>query len=109
MKLFILSKGRSKTICTHKYLPEGQYKIVLHNKGEKKDYLKNSSVPPESIIVSDQPYNLPKQRNFVKFELAKKETWYGCFDDNIHGFQVHPEPFYSMDKIEQNLSLIHIY
>src|SRR3990167_11220153 len=100
MQIFIPSKGRAKVICTHKILDPLDYKIVLHNESEKKEYLKNPSIPPEKIIVSGAPFGMSSAMQWIKSNLATKGEWYLKLDDNIRGFYAYPEPYYSMGRIE---------
>jgi hypothetical protein len=72
----------------------------LHDKEQKKLYLKNKTIPPESIIVSNVPHNLAMQRNWIKENLVKpKDKWFILMDDNIRGFAVVPKKFYRHDNI----------
>lgn len=100
MKIFIPSKGRAKTIVTHKTLEWLDYKIVLHNEEEKSLYLKNSTVPPEKIVVANIPFGMSVIMQWIKDNLVERGEWYLKLDDNIRGFYAYPEPYYSQEKIE---------
>lgn len=101
LKIFIPSKGRSESITVHKYLDETNvdYRIVLHNLAEYKDYIKNSSIDPNKIIVADIPFGMTPMREFVLGELVKEGEWYLSLDDKCTNVVAWDQEFYKQDFI----------
>ncbi len=111
MKIFIPSYQRAEKICTHLLLdptPCCEYFIVLHDRKEKREYLKNKTIDPQRIIVSDQPKGIRFQRDFIKFQLNKPGDWFAFMDDNITAFTAFPEPYYSKEtnNFKNNRNLV---
>ena len=73
MKIFILSKGRPDTIRTHLLFKGVDYKIVLHNEGERRNYLLNNTIDPNKIIVSGVPFGVAAQRQWIQENLVEKD------------------------------------
>ena len=82
MKIFIPSKGRPHSIKTHLWLGEADYKIVLHDEEERKQYLKNPTIDPYKIIISDTPHGVVNQRQRI-WESQPENEWFCMMDDNI--------------------------
>lgn len=95
MHVVILSKGRAETIQTHKLFTN--YTLVLHTEEDREEYLKNPTISPEKIVVSNMPPGVANQRQWIQEELIPEGDWYISLDDNIHGFQVVPDDLYSED------------
>ena len=100
MKIFIPSKGRYFNIKTHSYLKDYDYKIILHNEEEKCLYMQNETIKEDKILVSNQPFGIATQRNWIQENLVEKGEWYLSLDDNIECFTALPEPYYSKDNLE---------
>jgi len=83
MKIIIPSKGRSQTIKTHLLFKNKDYYIIVHNDSEKDEYLKNKTIDPERIIVSNQPLGISYQRQWILDNLIKDNEWFITADDNI--------------------------
>jgi hypothetical protein len=101
MKVIILSKGRPETISTHKLFErEGlDYTLVLHTAGERQSYIDAGFVSPEKIVVSNAPFGVSHQRQWIQDNLIPKGDWYISLDDNIRSFQCVPEPLYSQHSL----------
>jgi len=95
MRVIILSKGRADTIQSHKHFED--YTLVLHTEEEKEEYLKNLTVSPEKIVVSNAPFGVANQRQWIQDNLLEKDEWYVSLDDNIHSFQCVPDSHYEQD------------
>jgi len=104
IKIFIPSKGRSKTICTHLYLDSQDidYKIVLHNEKEKEEYIKNSNIRLEKIIVSNAALCLPAQREWMRKNLFQDNEWGIFLDDNIKTFHCLQNDHYRKENLDSN-------
>lgn len=101
MKVVILSKGRPETISTHKLFErEGlDYTLVLHTTGEREDYINAGFVSPEKIVVSNAPFGVSHQRQWIQENLIPAGDWYISLDDNIRSFQCVPEPLYASPQL----------
>lgn len=102
MKIIIPSKGRAGTISTH-LLFEGtgyDYTIVLHTEEERQAYLKNPTIRKETLIVSNAPFNISAQRQWILEQLIEEGEWFLTMDDNVDGFQGYPQPFYDLGRID---------
>lgn len=97
MRVIILSKGRPDTISTHKLFRD--YTLVLHTEEERQEYLKNPTISPEKVIVSNAPFGVANQRQWIQDFLVQEGEWYISLDDNIHSFQAVPEPDYFTDTL----------
>lgn len=97
MKVVILSKGRPDTISTHKLFRD--YVLVLHTEEERQEYLKNPSISPEKVIVSNVPFGVANQRQWIQDFLIPENEWYISLDDNIQAFQAVPEPDYFLSSL----------
>lgn len=97
MKIFIPSKGRPMEISTHLLFKD--YIIVLHNETEKEEYLKNPTIDPSKVVVSNVAYGVSLQRQWILDNLIEKDEWYVSLDDNIKYFTCVPEPEYSTDSL----------
>lgn len=97
MQLIILSKGRADTIQTHKHFED--YTLVLHTEEEKQEYLKNPTISPEKVVVSNAPFGVANQRQWIQENLVPKGEWYVSLDDNIHGFQAVPASHWSKESL----------
>ena len=94
--IYIPSYNRAKTISTTKWLDKDNipYKVLLHTKKCKKDYIKAGIVKEENIIVTNADKGITNQRNWIVNNLAKKGEWYISFDDNIRNFNRVIDKYY---------------
>jgi len=99
MKIIILSKGRADTISTHKLFEGYDYTIVLHSEKEREEYLKNPTVSPEKIVVSNAPLGVANQRQWIQDNLVPYGEWYISLDDNIRGFQIVSKSHYDEEEL----------
>jgi len=107
MKVIILSKGRAATHTTYKLFErEGlNYTLVLHTEEEKEEYLHANSLrsalrlSPEKIVVSNAPFGVANQRQWIQENLVEPGEWYICLDDNIREFQAVPEAQYYLPEL----------
>lgn len=104
MKIFIPSYSRQESISTHKIFENhsvsNDIKIILHDNEQKKKYLKNPTMRPEWIIVSDQSHQISYQRQFIKDNLVDEDEWFIMMADNIKYFAgIHGDE-YNADKLE---------
>lgn len=97
MKVIILSKGRPDTISTHKLFED--YILVLHTEEEKAEYLKNPTISPEKVVVSNAPFGVAYQRQWIQDNLIKPNEWYISLDDNIRSFQAVTDPHYWQEEL----------
>lgn len=103
MKIVIPSKGRPHTIKTNLYLDQGgvhDYIIVLHNEEERKNYLCNKSIRPETLVVSGADWGISNQRNWIIGNLIEKGEWYISLDDNIDHFEVVNDKYMFLQEID---------
>lgn len=100
MKIIILSKGRPETISTHLLFKDYDYKIVLHNEEEKAEYIKNPTISPEKIVVSNAPFGVANQRQWIQENLVEPGEWYISLDDNIKSFQIVNKEFYDEPSLD---------
>lgn len=105
MKYFIPSKGRATVISTHKVFSELNYTLVLHNKQEQQEYLKNATIDPQRIVVADVPYGIVNIRNFILDNLLKEDEWACFMDDNIHSFSAWTSKYYQLPQISKYVLL----
>lgn len=104
----IPSKGRSETIKTHKLLDSIglDYKIILHNESERNDYLKNKTINPDKILVSNAPFGILNQRMWIWDNLIEDGEWFITMDDNIDHFTALSDDLYYntiISELEPNL------
>lgn len=102
MRIFVSSKGRADTITVHKYLTGTDYYIVLHNKSDKADYLKNPTIDPNRIIVAEVPYGMTPIREFISSQLVEPNEWWVSMDDNVEYMRRLSYPWYDqflLDKV----------
>lgn len=105
MNIYIPSLNRPKTIISH-LMPQIQnmdWKIVVHTEEQRSEYLKNPTIPRHKILVSNQPYNLSLQTNWIRDNLVKKGEWFIRMNDNIENINIYPEPWYSAIRIKKPL------
>jgi len=106
MKIYIPTKGRSKAIRTHLLLEGADYWIVVHNEAEKACYLQNPTIDPARLLVSNQPYGLQYQRQWIMDTQVAPGEWFIFMDDNIHGWQVVALPYYDQDVLPVKVGMI---
>lgn len=99
MKIIILSKGRPDTIRTHLLFKDHDYTLVLHNEMEREKYLKNPTIDPNKILVSNAPIGVAFQREWIQRHMLTHGEWYLSLDDNIRSFKAVPEPEYSQHTL----------
>jgi len=92
MKVVIPSKGRADIICSHLLFPDAY--VVVHNEEEAKEYRKNKI---KNLVVSNTPYGISFQRQWIIDNLIDKDEWFLTADDNIEYFTGVEEPFYSKE------------
>lgn len=105
MKVFIPTKGRAKTIRTHKLFSNSI--VVVHNKTEAEEYIRYNPELKKRIVVSDakiDPYGLTRQREFVCENLVAKDEWFLFADDNIRRIRAVVEPFYGQELADVTLN-----
>jgi hypothetical protein len=101
MKIVIPSKGRPALISTHILLEKSglDYRIFLHDKGDYKYYLLNPTIKKEKLIVTNAPYGISHQRQWILDNYIEKDEWYISLDDKITSFLCVPEPYYKEDSL----------
>lgn len=103
MKVFIPSKGRARTISTHKVFPDSV--VVVHSLQEQELY---AQYHPElfyagRIHVSNVPadtFGLTRQREYVCQNLVKKDEWFVFCDDNVKSVQALVPPYYDEEEVD---------
>jgi len=100
LKIIIPSKNRSQTICTHRYLEDLDYTIVVHNETDRKEYLRNKELDPKKVVVSGVPYGISKQRQWIQDNLVKPGEWYLMLKDNMSSVVGYPRDFWDRDTID---------
>jgi hypothetical protein len=96
MQVFICSKGRARTIATHKVFPEAV--VVVHSHEEAQRYL--SYNPDMRLAVSGTPadtFGLTRQREWVCQNLVRRDEWFVFADDNIKCLQALVDPWYAVE------------
>ena len=98
--IYIPSYNRANTIKTTKYLDSDDipYKVLLHSENCKKEYLKYGIVKEENILVTNAPFGITNQRNWILKNLAQWGKWYISLDDNIDGFKKVVDKYYVLKK-----------
>lgn len=88
MNIYIPTHNRAKTHTTYhlvKNLPD-TVRLVVHDGQQAAEYMRYG-VPAEHIIVSNAPYTISHQRQFI-LDHAPEEGWFLMLDDNIGHFEV---------------------
>lgn len=101
-RIFIPSKNRPATICTHRYFKDFDYHVVLHSYEQALEYIREmpqTHIDPERILVSGVPadqFGLTRQREWVIHEsgLCAQGDWIVFADDNIRDVQAVAEGYY---------------
>lgn len=102
MKIFIPSYNRADNIKTHLLFKNTNYDyyIVLHNKDQYNQYIKNKTIDKSRLIISNQPLGISNQRNYILNELVKKDEWFIMMDDNINYFTAVDKSLYNKDRLD---------
>jgi len=98
--IYIPSYNRANTIKTTKYLDASNvpYTVLLHSDNCKKEYLDAGLVDEKNIIVTNAPFGITNQRNWMVDNIAKLGEWYISLDDNIRGFKKVVDKYYDKYK-----------
>lgn len=76
-------------------LKEVPYTIFLHNEEQRTEYLKNPTIDPASLVVTNVPYGIAKQRQWIQDNFLNPDEWYITMDDNIdHITGVEPSQYH---------------
>lgn len=100
--IYIPSYNRPQSIKTNAWLESCKvdYKVLLHS-GECADsYIKAGRVPKNKIIVTNAPFGVTNQRNWIVDNLAKRGEWYVSLDDNIQSMKRMIDKYYGKKKID---------
>ncbi len=98
--IIIPSKGRAHSLTTPMLLDKYgiDYKIVLHNEDDKKEYLKNTKLNHEKIVVANVPYGMSQIMKYIKSTIEENE-WILKLDDNITEFTAVADDYYEKDEL----------
>lgn len=102
MKIFINSHNRAQTLTTPMIFDRYgiDYILLLHNEEQKKEYLKNTLVSPEKIVVANYPVGMTGIRNFLLETMVDDGEWYAIIDDNITSFLAVKDEFYNEKELD---------
>tara|TARA_R110002153_G_C13321802_1_gene497167 strand:+ start:1462 stop:2301 length:840 start_codon:yes stop_codon:yes gene_type:complete len=100
--IYVPSYNRSATIKTTKWLDATNvpYKVLLHSTECAEAYLKEGIVKEKDIIVTNAPFGVTSQRNWIVDNLAVKGEWYISLDDNIRGMKRVVDQHYGKKKLD---------
>lgn len=79
--VYIPSYNRPQTITTH--LLFSNYIIIVHNEEQRQMYIKNQTINPSRIVVSETLPGASINRQWALHNLIQKGEWYVMADDNI--------------------------
>ena len=100
MKVFIPSYDRPRSITTPGLMPTAiDWKVVLHNDFQLKQYASNLTLPPGRLIVSDVPISPARIRNWILDQVPEGE-WCMMLDDNITAFRGVLMPAHESDPLQ---------
>lgn len=97
MRVFIPTKGRAQVINSHLLFSGMDVTIVVHNAAERADYLRNPTIRPEQVLVSETLMDragLTRQREWIMNTLVRPGEWFVFADDNIQRILAVPQPYY---------------